>query len=115
MRRTIGAMETEAPAERGGDRSQPLAVTPEPLEISIADILDAADYDLVALLHTFKAHATVEWQVVLRRIADLQQMALQPRRGKAGDCAVDGVSRRQEIPDEHQLRRTRQRLEGRKA
>src|SRR5580693_3900794 len=85
---------------------------PEPLGISIADALDAADHDLVALLDTFKTHTPVEWQVFLRRVDDLQQMALEPRRGETGDCAVDGFGRRQEIPDEYELCRARQRLEG---
>src|ERR1700719_1385933 len=88
---------------------------PEPLGISIADALDAADHDLVALLDTFKTHTPVERQVFLRRVDDLQQMALEPRRGEPGDCAVDGFRRRQEIPDKYQLRRARQRLEGGKA
>src|SRR6202030_1153624 len=85
---------------------------PEPLGISIADALDAADHDLVALLDTFKTHTPVEWQVFLRRVDYMQQMALEPRRGETGDCAFDGIRRRQEIPDEYELCRARQRLEG---
>src|SRR5580693_2822928 len=112
VRRTISAMEAEAPAECRRDRSEPFAVTPEPLGISFADALDAADHDLIPLLYTFKTHAPVEWQVFLRRVDDLQQMALQPRRGETGDCAVDRFGRRQEIPDEYELCRARQRLEG---
>jgi hypothetical protein len=42
-------------------------------------------------------------------------MAFEPGRGKPGDCAVHGIWRRQEIPDEYELRRARYRLEGGKA
>src|SRR5438067_2908010 len=115
VRRTIGAVEAEAPAEGCGDRGEALAMTAETVGISLADAFDAADHDLVALLDTFKAHTPIERQVFLRGVDDLQQMALEPRRRKAGDCTVDRIGRRQEIADEDQLRRARQRLESREA
>ena len=56
---------------------------PEPLGIILAHALDAADHDLVALLDPLEPDAPVKRQILLRRIDDLQQMPLEPGRGKA--------------------------------
>ncbi len=42
-------------------------------------------------------------------------MALEPGCGKAGDGGIDGIERRQKIPDQNELGGARQRLKGRKA
>src|SRR5271166_1254845 len=60
VRRTVGAVNAEAPAEGRGNRGEPLAMTPKAFGIILADAFDAADHDLVALLDTIKAHTSVE-------------------------------------------------------
>src|SRR5260370_31554119 len=57
VRRTIGAVEAEGPAEGSGDREEPLAMMPEPLGISFADPLDPPDHSRAPLPEPSKAHA----------------------------------------------------------
>ena len=78
-------MKAAAPAEGGSDRGESLAVVPEPVGIIAADAFDAADDDLVAFFDACKSDSSIERQVFFRWIDDLQQMALEPGRGEAGD------------------------------
>ena len=105
-------MRAKAPTDRRGDRSKTIAMSPEPIRIGIADAFDPADNDLFAVLHTLEADSPIEGQIFLRRICYLQQVAFEPGGGKAGDRCIDRVERRQEVANQDELARARQRLEG---
>jgi len=112
MGRPIGTVRGKAPADRAHDRSQPVAMRGEPLGILLAHGLDPADQDFIALLDPLEAHAAVERQGFLRRIENLQEMAVQTGGGEAGDGLMDRLEGREQIAYQHDLRMARQRLEG---
>ena len=63
-----------------------------------------------------EANAAVERQLLLGRVGDLQQMALEPGAGETRrQRALIALERRQEIADQNKLPGARQRLEGRQA
>src|SRR5271165_3373602 len=115
MRRAIGAMEAEAPADRPGDCGEALAMAPEAGEVVVTNAFDAGNEDLFALFDPLEADASVERQVFLGRIGDLQHMALEPGGGEVSDCRVDRVERREEVADQHELAGARQGFERRQA
>ena len=69
-------MRAKGPAEPPGDRGEPGAVVAKAAGVIVADALDAADHDFVALLDPGKPHPPVKRQIFLGRVDDLQQMAL---------------------------------------
>jgi hypothetical protein len=68
VRRPIGAMKAEAPADPAGNRRELVAVPPEAVGIVLANGLDTTYDDLVPLLDALEPDASVEGQVFLRRI-----------------------------------------------
>src|SRR5262245_15927022 len=106
-------MGAEAPADRPGDRGETLPMAPKPVGVSMADGLDTADDHLLWLLGSLEADASVEGQVFLGGVADLQQVAPETSGGKAGDRRIDRVERRQKVTDQDELAGSWQRLERR--
>src|SRR3984893_15332959 len=90
-------MGAEAPADCPGDRGKTLSMAPKPVGVSVADGLDTADDHLLWLLGPLEADASIEGQVFLCGIADLQYVALEPGGGKAGDRRIDCVERWQSV------------------
>ena len=88
---------------------------PEAPDVIVAHGLDPADHDLVAFLDPLEADPAGERQILLGRVGDLQQMALEPGAGECATAALMRVERRQKIADQHQLPGARQRLEDRHA
>ena len=69
----------------------------------MADGLDTADDHLLWLLRSLKADSSIEGQVFLSGVADLQHVALEPSGGKASDRRIDCVERRQKVTDQDEL------------
>ena len=89
--------------------ARPSRCRAEALGVVGAHALDAAEDDLLALLDAGEAHPSLERQILLGRIDDLQQVALEPGGGKARECGVDLFERRQKIADRDELGGPRQR------
>ena len=87
----------------------------EALPVILAHRFDPADHELVAFFDPFEPDAPGKRQLLLGRIDNLQQVALEPGAGELRDHRIDGFERRQEIADQHQLAGARQRLENRQA
>src|SRR4029077_2268692 len=115
MRRAVGPVKTEAPADRPGDRGKTLAMTLIAVSVVAPDALDLTDDDLVALLDAGAADPSIERQIFLGRIGDQQHVALQAGSGKSGYYVIDRLKRRQEVTDQYELAGARQRLEIRQA
>src|SRR6516165_8058700 len=115
MRGPIGTVKPKAPADRSGDRRKPIAVALIAVGVIAADALDPADDDLVTLFHAGETNSSIERQIFLGRIGDLQQVALEPSCGKMRYGGIDRLERRQKVADQHELACPRQRLEVRQA
>ena len=93
-------MGAEAPADRPGDRGKTLPMAPKPIGVCVTDGLDTADDHLLWLLGSLEADASIEGQVFLGGVADLQHVALEPGGGKASDRRIDRVERRHKVTDQ---------------
>ena len=72
MRWAIGAVKAEAPADRPGDSRESLAMALIAAGVVAADAFHPADYNLILLLDAGKPNPSIERQVFLSRVGDLQ-------------------------------------------
>src|SRR5258708_13260479 len=103
MRRSVGAVNGEAPAGRAGDGGEPVAMLRQPPRVILAHHLDAADEQRILLLEALEAHAPGEGQRLLGGVEHLEEMAAQPIGGKAAHQRLDLPDRPQQVPGQPEL------------
>src|SRR5689334_3336392 len=99
MRRAIGAVMAQRPADRPGDVGDPVAMAAKAPDILLAHVLGAADHDFLGFRDALEPDATGKPEILHLRIDDLQQVPLETGPGELRDGSLNAVERRQKVAD----------------